>query len=431
MLLLLRRLKHDAFMKDSTRKYALYAIGELLLVIVGILVALQIDNWNEERKEQEALESYLESIARNMEEDLEALGRLEALRFDVRTAADDFALMLGRDRYTVEELTFLNRFRTLAGQEAYFNSNSSAFEALKVSGVLGRLQGSPFAPLIADYYAIAEQLSRLESSLHATTRQLALELELNRPEGLAAWEISMPAAIYPDRLEALQPAFARYVNSPRVEAMANIHLASHELFLYYRSLQALGETIIRAAGQNPSPDSIESPATPLQEWRDGLGQADIITAGRTAYGAYERRAVSARDQEFVSAFRWNSLRIEDGALHVQYPGGAAWASVFWMSQQTRETRNHLDLSRFSHLVIELKGDRGGEEVSVLVKDDQYPDDLAPVAVDLTLTNDWQTYEVELARFAPNDPGRLNTVLGILIFPAEEPLSFSIRNARYR
>ncbi len=34
----------------STRKYILYAIGEIALVVMGILIALQINNWNEERK---------------------------------------------------------------------------------------------------------------------------------------------------------------------------------------------------------------------------------------------------------------------------------------------------------------------------------------------------------------------------------------------
>jgi hypothetical protein len=35
-----------------TGRYLLYAIGEVLLVMVGILLALQADNWNEERKEE-------------------------------------------------------------------------------------------------------------------------------------------------------------------------------------------------------------------------------------------------------------------------------------------------------------------------------------------------------------------------------------------
>jgi len=37
----------------STRKYLLYAIGEIALVVIGILIALQINNWNEWRKERE------------------------------------------------------------------------------------------------------------------------------------------------------------------------------------------------------------------------------------------------------------------------------------------------------------------------------------------------------------------------------------------
>ena len=51
MLLLLRRLKQGHFMKKKHRKYLAYAVGEMLLVIVGILIALQIDNWNTDRQE--------------------------------------------------------------------------------------------------------------------------------------------------------------------------------------------------------------------------------------------------------------------------------------------------------------------------------------------------------------------------------------------
>jgi uncharacterized protein YlxW (UPF0749 family) len=36
--------------ENKTAKYLKYAIGEIVLVVVGILIALQINNWNEERK---------------------------------------------------------------------------------------------------------------------------------------------------------------------------------------------------------------------------------------------------------------------------------------------------------------------------------------------------------------------------------------------
>ena len=43
-------------------RYLLYAIGEIALVVIGILIALQINNWNEDRKEQDLEIEYLNGI---------------------------------------------------------------------------------------------------------------------------------------------------------------------------------------------------------------------------------------------------------------------------------------------------------------------------------------------------------------------------------
>jgi len=38
--------------EGKTKKYLLYALGEILLVVIGILIALSLNNWNEERKDR-------------------------------------------------------------------------------------------------------------------------------------------------------------------------------------------------------------------------------------------------------------------------------------------------------------------------------------------------------------------------------------------
>jgi len=50
MLTFLRKIRKSLVESGSVHKYLLYAIGEILLVMVGILLALQVNNWNEERK---------------------------------------------------------------------------------------------------------------------------------------------------------------------------------------------------------------------------------------------------------------------------------------------------------------------------------------------------------------------------------------------
>lgn len=50
MLTFLRKIRRSLIESGSARKYFLYAIGEILLVMIGILLALQVNNWNEKRK---------------------------------------------------------------------------------------------------------------------------------------------------------------------------------------------------------------------------------------------------------------------------------------------------------------------------------------------------------------------------------------------
>lgn len=51
------------------KKYLLYAIGEIILVVIGILFALQINNWNENRKQKSQLKSILENVAEDLVRD--------------------------------------------------------------------------------------------------------------------------------------------------------------------------------------------------------------------------------------------------------------------------------------------------------------------------------------------------------------------------
>ena len=51
MIKFFRKIRQNLLMENKTGKYFKYAIGEIILVVIGILIALQINNWNEQRKE--------------------------------------------------------------------------------------------------------------------------------------------------------------------------------------------------------------------------------------------------------------------------------------------------------------------------------------------------------------------------------------------
>ncbi|OIQ37623.1 MAG: hypothetical protein BM563_08095 [Bacteroidetes bacterium MedPE-SWsnd-G1] len=61
MIKLFRKIRRQLILENKTSKYLKYAIGEIFLVVIGILIALQINNWNQQRnnnkKEQELLKN--------------------------------------------------------------------------------------------------------------------------------------------------------------------------------------------------------------------------------------------------------------------------------------------------------------------------------------------------------------------------------------
>ena len=67
MIKFFRKLRQRTLSKNNFSKYLLYAIGEIILVVIGILIALQINNWNEKRVQQNILTNYYERMHEELE----------------------------------------------------------------------------------------------------------------------------------------------------------------------------------------------------------------------------------------------------------------------------------------------------------------------------------------------------------------------------
>ena len=62
MIRLFRKVRHKLLSESSYGIYLLYASGEILLVVIGIVFALQIDNWNENRNIRSTEQLLLENL---------------------------------------------------------------------------------------------------------------------------------------------------------------------------------------------------------------------------------------------------------------------------------------------------------------------------------------------------------------------------------
>ena len=69
MIKFFRRIRQQLLDEGKLKRYLIYAIGEILLVMIGILLALQINNWNESIKSLNAQKAYLTEIRNDLIQD--------------------------------------------------------------------------------------------------------------------------------------------------------------------------------------------------------------------------------------------------------------------------------------------------------------------------------------------------------------------------
>ena len=69
MIKFFRRIRQTSLSEGKTGEYLKYAIGEVILVVIGILIAISIDNWNEQNKNDKSINSHLEILKQNLNED--------------------------------------------------------------------------------------------------------------------------------------------------------------------------------------------------------------------------------------------------------------------------------------------------------------------------------------------------------------------------
>ncbi|MBT8297715.1 MAG: hypothetical protein KJO52_05220, partial [Maribacter sp.] len=69
MIKFFRKIRQNLLLENKTGKYFKYAIGEIILVVIGILIALQINNWNESNKLKKEETLYLKRLKTDLEKD--------------------------------------------------------------------------------------------------------------------------------------------------------------------------------------------------------------------------------------------------------------------------------------------------------------------------------------------------------------------------
>ena len=134
----------------SARKYILYAIGEIALVVIGILIALQINNWNEIRKMEKEEAFILAKLKTNIEHDIQSI---TVLINQNKLYAEQFRACLNilANKRTATKEEFFANFKNIYNI-GEFVQNKFTFDNLISSGKIEILQNQILLDSLMLYY---------------------------------------------------------------------------------------------------------------------------------------------------------------------------------------------------------------------------------------------------------------------------------------
>jgi hypothetical protein len=175
MLPFFRKIRYRLAKDNQFFKYSRYAIGEILLVVIGILIALYINNWNEERRDSQFERKMLVEVKKTMEQDLIDL-KYYKQRNALKKNGIQELLKISSSGQSVPDSTLLKFYNEMI---MGFNivSNRGAYETIKTIG-LDKISNDSVRTSLAVIFDV--QLPRVAKAFEKFGDNTIESVEMNR-----------------------------------------------------------------------------------------------------------------------------------------------------------------------------------------------------------------------------------------------------------
>lgn len=187
------RLKTRFGTEKKLTAYLIYAVGEILLLVIGILLALSINNWNSNRKDREEASKTYKNIKRQLMEDREELVSVRDYNaFYSASYERSIQLITERVDNKMDSLAML-----VMGLSQYsdFHRNENIYETLVNSGAVKLLKNSEISSGLQKLEMTYTSINKLED-IHWEIILNELYPELRGVINYATLEVIQPEKLY-------------------------------------------------------------------------------------------------------------------------------------------------------------------------------------------------------------------------------------------
>ena len=152
-----RRIRKGLVNRERVGKYLLYALGEILLVVIGILIALQVNNWNQQRISQNKEKVYLQEIKAALQMDLADQNRVMDFNQKKIELILQVVSEMGKEKSKTEHMLYLFGVLNQEPEGSLVNydvfvPNRAAFDNMLSSENIGIIQDNQIRSKLSEYY---------------------------------------------------------------------------------------------------------------------------------------------------------------------------------------------------------------------------------------------------------------------------------------
>ena len=159
---LLRGMRQNLVEEGNLKRYLIYAIGEILLVMIGILLALQVSNWNQERIEQKKELKALTDLNKEFKLNAERIKVKQHSRISIAPKLENYIEQIAAGKADYHSFKDFHESQFMFGMT---NPSNGVIDALISSGEIALISNDSLKYFLADWKNQVENLYENEQIL--------------------------------------------------------------------------------------------------------------------------------------------------------------------------------------------------------------------------------------------------------------------------
>ena len=173
MIKFFRQIRYDLMEQNKTGKYLKYAIGEIILVVIGILIAIQINNWNQQRIQNKEEQLALKNLKQDFEYNYKALD--SSLNRTTINIEKQFLVLeyTGNKPKPNTELEFNGLLNALADSKEFFPRNGYLNDLFN-SGKLGIIKNQVLRNKLSSWNAVFDNIKAMEREVQISINRVSI-----------------------------------------------------------------------------------------------------------------------------------------------------------------------------------------------------------------------------------------------------------------